>query len=72
MSLLGTNILVFGGLVGGITSLSNDLCALNLSELQSHADGASWETLMPNEPHPNRPPPRKDHTMVSWDNKLYL
>lgn len=79
LTLLGTTILVFGGqteLVGrprdAPSANSNDMYAIDLNSLQSHPDGASWETLMPNETHPNRPLGRLYHTMVSWNNNLYL
>lgn len=69
MSLLGTRVLVFGGIDQGPL---NDLYAFDLEKSQSRPDGASWEILMPNESHANRPLARWGHTMVAWDHKLYL
>ena len=33
---------------------------------------ADWKLWLPNDAFPDRPLARADHTMVSWDNKLYL
>ena len=71
MNLLGTQVLVFGGYDVSLNYL-NDLYAFDLEKSQSRPDGASWEILMPNESHANRPLARSGHTMVSWDHKLYL
>lgn len=76
LSLLGTTVLVFGGFGG--REIFNDLYALDLNKLQSHPDGASWETLipheyrMPQERHLDRPAARFNHTMVAWNHSLYL
>ncbi|KAL9068762.1 MAG: hypothetical protein Q9161_005965 [Pseudevernia consocians] len=69
LSLIGTTVLLFGG--RNEDEYFNDLLALDLNGFQIHPN-ASWETLMPNESHPNRPPKRLNHTMVSWDQNLYL
>ena len=44
----------------------NDLIALDLSE------STDWEVWLPNDAYPDRPLARADHTMISWDEKLYL
>ncbi len=70
MTLLGSSVMVFGGC--NDASDFNDLYAIDINKLQSRTEEASWEILIPNEPHPNRPLARTNHTMVSWDQKLYL
>ena len=70
MNLLGTAAVVFGGTSRGV--FFNDLSALNLDKLKSHPKDVSWETLMPDESQSKRPLARAGHTMVAWDEKLYL
>ncbi len=70
MTLLGSSVMVFGG--RNDADYLNDLYAFDINKLQSRTEEASWKILIPNEPHPNRPLARMNHTMVSWDQKLYL
>ncbi|CAF9936083.1 Negative regulator of mitotic exit [Imshaugia aleurites] len=70
MSPLGSSALVFGGQNGEV--YFNDLSAFDVNQPYDRPDGTAWETLLPNEPHPDRPLARANHTMVSWDDKLYL
>lgn len=71
MNLLGSSILVFGG-CNQDDDYFNDLSTFDLRQLHSRPDDTSWETLLPNESHPDRPLARWNHTMVSWDDKLFL
>ena len=53
----------------------NDLVAFDLNSLQSSA--SRWEVLLPNtkdqsSPHGRSPPARTNHSVVTWQDKLYL
>ena len=50
----------------------NDLVAFDLNTLQSA--GNKWEMLIPNGGFPGQPvpPPRTNHSVVSWQDKLFL
>ena len=72
LNILGSKIYVFGGQVEG--HFFNDLLAFDLNALQN--SNSKWELLIPNtydsasEGHV--PPARTNHSIVSWNDKLYL
>ena len=73
LNILGSKIFIFGGQVEGY--FFNDLVAFDLNALQQHAN--RWEILIPNSndsglPPGSTPPPRTNHTIVTWNNKLFL
>ncbi|KAL8924824.1 MAG: hypothetical protein Q9172_002488 [Xanthocarpia lactea] len=73
LNILGSRIYVFGGQVEGY--FFNDLVAFDLNALQNA--NTRWEMLIPNSadggpPEGQVPPARTNHTIVSWNDKLYL
>ena len=73
LNILGSKIYVFGGQVEGY--FFNDLVAFDLNALQH--PGNKWEFLIQNSheggPSPGQiPPARTNHTMVTFNDKLYL
>ncbi|KAJ5163673.1 Kelch-type beta propeller [Penicillium coprophilum] len=73
LNILGSKLYVFGGQVEGF--FFNDLIAFDLNQLQSPTN--KWEVLIPNSheggPPPGQiPPARTNHTIVSFNEKLYL
>ncbi|KAF2131965.1 cell polarity protein-like protein [Dothidotthia symphoricarpi CBS 119687] len=73
LNILGSKIYIFGGQVEGF--FFNDLVAFDLNSLQSSA--SRWEVLLPNtkdqvSPHVISPPARTNHSVVTWNDKLYL
>jgi DNA repair exonuclease SbcCD ATPase subunit len=73
LNILGSKIYIFGGQVEGY--FFNDLVAFDLNALQQASN--RWEILIQNTidggpPHGQIPPARTNHTMVSWNDKLYL
>ncbi|PKX98170.1 putative cell polarity protein (Tea1) [Aspergillus novofumigatus IBT 16806] len=73
INILGSKLYVFGGQVEGY--FFNDLVAFDLNQLQNPAN--KWEFLIRNSheggPSPGQiPPARTNHTMVSFNDKLYL
>ncbi|USP82589.1 uncharacterized protein yc1106_09863 [Curvularia clavata] len=73
LNILGSKIYIFGGQVEGF--FFNDLVAFDLNSLQSSA--SRWEVLLPNtkeQPSPQSPSPqaRTNHSMVTWNDQLYL
>lgn len=73
LNLLGSKIYIFGGQVEGF--FFNDLVAFDLNSLQSA--NSAWEVLIPNSgdatlPAGMSPPARTNHTIVTWQDKLYL
>ncbi|EDU50276.1 kelch domain-containing protein 3 [Pyrenophora tritici-repentis Pt-1C-BFP] len=69
----GSKIYIFGGQVEGF--FFNDLVAFDLNSLQSSA--SRWEVLLPNtkeqiSPQGKSPPARTNHSVVTWNDKLYL
>ncbi|KAL8967681.1 MAG: hypothetical protein Q9183_002804 [Haloplaca sp. 2 TL-2023] len=73
LNILGSKIYVFGGQVEGY--FFNDLLAFDLNALQNA--NSRWEMLVPNSaeggpPEGQVPPARTNHTIVSWNEKLYL
>ncbi|KAI9769361.1 MAG: hypothetical protein M1840_004062 [Geoglossum simile] len=73
LNILGSKIYIFGGQVEG--SFFNDLVAFDLNGLQ--ASNNQWEFLVPNStderpPAGDIPPARTNHTVISWNDKLFL
>lgn len=73
LNILGSKIYIFGGQVEGY--FFNDLVAFDLNQLQNPTN--KWEFLIRNShdggPSPGQiPPARTNHTMVSFNEKLYL
>ena len=73
LNLLGSKIYVFGGQVEGY--FFNDLVTFDLNALQ--AANSRWEVLIENSndggPSEGQvPPARTNHTIISWNDKLYL
>ncbi|KAF2867130.1 cell polarity protein-like protein [Massariosphaeria phaeospora] len=75
LNILGSKIYIFGGQVEGF--FFNDLVAFDLNSLQSSA--SRWEVLQPNtkdgalsSPQGRSPPARTNHSVVTWNDKLYL
>ena len=73
MNILGSKIFIFGGQVEGY--FFNDLVAFDLNALQQASN--RWEVLIQNTidggpPHGQIPPARTNHTMITWNDKLYL
>jgi hypothetical protein len=70
---LGSKLYVFGGQVEGY--FMNDLCAFDLNQLQNPNN--RWEILTPGSdgsvpPQGRYPAARTNHTMVTFNDKLYL
>ena len=72
MNFLDPRLLVFGGQDEG--TYFNDLYIFDGSGTPENPSDptADWESWLPNDAYPDRPLARADHTMVSWDEKLYL
>ncbi|KLJ08055.1 hypothetical protein EMPG_16495 [Blastomyces silverae] len=73
LNILGSKIYVFGGQVEGF--FFNDLVAFDLNALQNPSN--KWEFLIRNShdggPPPGKiPPARTNHSIVSYNDKLYL
>ncbi|KAF6233597.1 hypothetical protein HO173_008154 [Letharia columbiana] len=73
LNILGSKIYIFGGQVEGY--FFNDLLCFDLNALQNA--NSKWEMLIQtsNEggpPEGQIPPARTNHTIVSWNDKLYL
>ncbi|KAL4980372.1 hypothetical protein BDW66DRAFT_54658 [Aspergillus desertorum] len=73
LNILGSKLYVFGGQVEGY--FFNDLVAFDLNQLQN--SGNKWEFLIQNSheggPSPGQiPPARTNHTIVCFNDKLYL
>ncbi|KAK2767397.1 hypothetical protein FQN54_003553 [Arachnomyces sp. PD_36] len=73
LNILGSKIYIFGGQVEGF--FFNDLIAYDLNALQNPAN--KWEFLIRNShdggpPAGQIPPARTNHTIVSYNDKLYL
>lgn len=73
LNILGSKIYIFGGQVEGY--FFNDLIAFDLNALQNPTN--QWEFLIQNSvdsPPANGkvPPPRTNHTVVSYNDQLYL
>ncbi|KAF2674114.1 hypothetical protein BT63DRAFT_2644 [Microthyrium microscopicum] len=69
LNIVGSKIYIYGGQVEGF--FFNDLVAFDLNTLQ--VAGNRWEILIQNEPtSPNLPAPRTNHSVISWQDRLYL
>lgn len=71
LNILGSKIYIFGGQVEGM--FYNDLIAFDLNALQNPNN--TWEFLTPNsngQPSGSLPPARTNHTMISYQDTLYL
>ncbi|KAF2738450.1 hypothetical protein EJ04DRAFT_587071 [Polyplosphaeria fusca] len=75
LNILGSKIYIFGGQVEGF--FFNDLVAFDLNSLQSSS--SRWEVLLPNtkdgalsSPQGRAPPARTNHSVITWNDKLYL
>ncbi|SPN99806.1 related to cell polarity protein tea1p [Cephalotrichum gorgonifer] len=70
LNIVGSKIYIYGGQVEGY--FMNDLCAFDLNQLQ--AANNRWEMLIPNGDSGPDPVPqaRTNHTMVTYNDKLYL
>ncbi|SPJ83648.1 related to cell polarity protein tea1p [Fusarium torulosum] len=68
LNILGSKIYVFGGQVEGL--FMNDLSAFDLNQLQMPNN--RWEILVQGETSPKMPAPRTNHTMITFNDKMYL
>ncbi|KAK4239167.1 hypothetical protein C8A03DRAFT_43184 [Achaetomium macrosporum] len=73
LNILGSKIYIFGGQVEGY--FMNDLSAFDLNQLQMPNN--RWEMLIPSSdsgapPQGRIPPARTNHSMVTFNDKLYL
>lgn len=73
LNILGSKIYIFGGQVEGF--FFNDLVAFDLNALQQTA--SRWEVLIQNTidggpPHGQIPPARTNHSVITWNDRLYL
>ncbi|KAF4589558.1 Kelch-type beta propeller [Ophiocordyceps camponoti-floridani] len=68
LNILGSKIYIFGGQVEG--SFMNDLSAFDLNQLQKPSN--RWEILVPGEASPKVPAPRTNHSMVTYNDRMYL
>ncbi|KAF4553213.1 Galactose oxidase-like protein 2 [Elsinoe fawcettii] len=73
LNILGSKIYIFGGQVEGF--FFNDLVAFDLNALQQSSN--QWEVLVQNTidggpPHGQIPPARTNHSMITWNDKLFL
>lgn len=74
MNILGSKIFIFGGQVEGY--FMNDLAAYDLNQLQMSNN--RWEMLQQNtdasnaEQHAKAPPARTNHSIVTFNDKMYL
>ncbi|KAI9738014.1 MAG: Negative regulator of mitotic exit [Cirrosporium novae-zelandiae] len=73
LNILGSKIYVFGGQVEGL--FFNDLVAFDLNSLQTA--NSKWELLLKNTmeggpPAGSVPQPRTNHSVITWNEKLFL
>ncbi|KAI1876111.1 hypothetical protein JX265_000642 [Neoarthrinium moseri] len=73
LNIVGSKIFIFGGQIEGY--FMNDLAAFDLNQLQLPTN--RWEILYENidinsSPKGRVPPARTNHTMISYNDKLYL
>ncbi|KHN98810.1 Kelch-type beta propeller [Metarhizium album ARSEF 1941] len=68
LNILGSKIYIFGGQVEGY--FMNDLSAFDLNQLQSPAN--RWEILLPGDTSPKAPAARTNHSVVTFNDKMYL
>ncbi|KAI1069702.1 hypothetical protein LB507_008484 [Fusarium sp. FIESC RH6] len=68
LNILGSKIYVFGGQVEGL--FMNDLSAFDLNQLQMPNN--RWEILVHGETSPKMPAARTNHSMITFNDKMYL
>ncbi|GAB0138761.1 hypothetical protein EsDP_00006985 [Epichloe bromicola] len=68
LNILGSKIYIFGGQVEGY--FMNDLSAFDLNQLQS--PNYMWEILLPSDTSNKTPAARTNHSMVTFNDRLYL
>lgn len=68
LNILGSKIFIFGGQVEGF--FMNDLSAFDLNQLQMPNN--RWEILVAGEASPKIPAARTNHTMVTYNDRMYL
>ncbi|XP_044721653.1 kelch motif domain-containing protein [Hirsutella rhossiliensis] len=68
LNILGSKIFIFGGQVEGF--FMNDLSAFDLNQLQMPNN--RWEVLMQGEASPKIPAARTNHSMITYNDKMYL
>lgn len=73
LNILGSKIYIFGGQVEGY--FMNDLSAFDLNQLQNPSN--RWEMLLENSETAvpalgKLPPARTNHTIVTYNDKMYL
>ncbi|KAJ3522431.1 hypothetical protein NM208_g12862 [Fusarium decemcellulare] len=68
LNILGSKIFIFGGQVEGL--FMNDLSAFDLNQLQMSNN--RWEILVQGETSPKMPAARTNHTMITFNDKMYL
>ena len=70
LNIVGSKIYIFGGQVEGF--FMNDLSAFDLNTLQMPNN--RWELLLDSTPEgtPNVPAARTNHSMVTFNDKMYL
>ncbi|KAF4984203.1 hypothetical protein FZEAL_543 [Fusarium zealandicum] len=68
LNILGSKIFIFGGQVEGL--FMNDLSAFDLNQLQMSNN--RWEILVHGETSPKIPAARTNHTMITYNDKMYL
>jgi hypothetical protein len=73
LNIIGSKIYIFGGQVEGY--FMNDLAAFDLNQLQMPNN--RWEVLIDNTdtgptPKAKVPPARTNHSMITYNDKMYL
>ncbi|PHH88094.1 hypothetical protein CDD83_7976 [Cordyceps sp. RAO-2017] len=68
LNILGSKIYIFGGQVEGF--FMNDLSAFDLNQLQMPNN--RWEILMQGDASPKIPAARTNHSMVTYNDKMFL
>lgn len=68
LNILGSKIFIFGGQVEGY--FMNDLAAFDLNQLQMANN--RWEILLQSENSPSIPAARTNHTVITYNDKMYL
>lgn len=68
LNILGSKIFIFGGQVEGY--FMNDLAAFDLNQLQMANN--RWEILLKSETSPKLPAARTNHTVVTYNDRMYL
>lgn len=68
LNILGSKIYIFGGQVEGY--FMNDLAAFDLNQLQMANN--RWEILLQSDASPSIPAARTNHTVITYNDKMYL